>query len=229
MLVAALWRCMWGRSPIGGNGACSTPWWILVTPSATHNQIGPFWCCFLCGWVCVCSRPLWVSPMNSPVRLWGCEFLPLPPQPPEVFSISGLRLYFPELEPWVAGSVSSPNCSSPFICMGMWDFLLHQPPPHQPVATLPTPPHSTIHHLAGAASYRYWESSPLGCLSPPLLLVWMKVSSLTPWLSYFHTVRFSVSSGCFLFLSCCCPSFDCARRHSASTYASISARSPNSQ
>ena len=60
------------------------------------------------------------------------------------------------------------------------------------------------------------------CLSLPLLPVWMNVSSLSPWLSDFHTVRFSVSSGCFLFLNCCCcPSFGCARRHSVSTYASI--------
>ena len=34
--------------------------------------------------------------------LWSWEFLPLLPQPPQVFSISGLRLYFPALEPWVA-------------------------------------------------------------------------------------------------------------------------------
>ena len=34
-------------------------------------------------------------------------------------------------------------------------------------------------------------------------------------------VIFYVSSGCFLFLNCCCPSFGCARRHSVSTYASI--------
>ena len=39
----------------------------------------------------------------------------------------------------------------------------------------------------------------------------VSVSSLSPWLSDFHTVRFSVSSGCFLFLNCCCP-FGCARR-----------------
>ena len=64
------------------------------------------------------------------------------------------------------------------------------------------------------------------CLSPPLLPVWMNVSSLSPWLSDFHTVRFSVSSGCFLFLNYCCPSFVCARRHSVSTYASILAGSP---
>ena len=84
------------------------------------------------------------------------------------------------------------------------------------------PPCSTIRHLAGSASPRL-AASPLhpSCLSAPLLLVWMNVSSLSHWLSEFHTVRFSASSGCFLFLNCCCPSFGCARRHSVSTYASI--------
>ena len=47
-------------------------------------------------------------------------------------------------------------------------------------------------------------SSPPGCLSPPLLPVWMNVSSLSPWLSDFHTVQFSISSGCSLLLNCCC-------------------------
>ena len=69
------------------------------------------------------------------------------------------------------------------------------------------------------------ESSHSGCPSASLLLVWMNVSSLSPWLSDFHTVRFSVSSGCFLFLNCCCPSFGCARRHSVPTYVSILAGS----
>ena len=71
------------------------------------------------------------------------------------------------------------------------------------------------------------KSSPSSCPSLPLLPVWVNVSSLSPWLSDFHTVRFSVSSGCFLFLNCCCPSFGCARRHSVSTYTSILARSLN--
>ena len=60
-----------------------------------------------------------------------------------------------------------------------------------------------------------------GCPSPPLLPVWMVVSSLSLWLSDFHTVRFSVSSACFLCLNCCCPSFGCAKRHSVSDYGSI--------
>ena len=43
--------------------------WFSVTPSTTHNQIRPFWCCFLSGWFCVRSRPLWVSPTSSPMSL----------------------------------------------------------------------------------------------------------------------------------------------------------------
>ena len=37
--------------------------------STTHNQIGPLWCWFPSGVACACSRPLWVSPTTSPVRL----------------------------------------------------------------------------------------------------------------------------------------------------------------
>ena len=37
--------------------------------SATHNQTGPLWCWFPSGWACAHSRPLWVSPTTSPVRL----------------------------------------------------------------------------------------------------------------------------------------------------------------
>ena len=86
--------------------------------------------------------------------------------------------------------------------------LLHNPPPHWVLQPLPC-----------------HESSLPGCPSPPLLPVWMNVSSLIPWLSDFQ-VWFSVSSGCFLFLNCCCPSFGCAQRHSVSTYGSILAGSP---
>ena len=65
-------------------------------------------------------------------------------------------------------------------------------------------------------------------LSLALLPVWTNVSSLSAWLSDFHAVQFSVISGCFLFLNCCCP-FGCARRHSVSTYASILAGSQGNE
>ena len=112
-----------------------------------------------------------------------------------------VRLYFLVLETWLVWSVSFPSCSSRFICTQVWDCPLYQAPPCH-------------------------KSSPHSCPSPPLLPVWMNVFSLTPWLSNFHTVRFSGSCGCFLFLNCCCPSFGCARRHSVSTYTSILAGSP---
>ena len=98
-----------------------------------------------------------------------------------------LRLYFPTLEPWVARSVLLPNCSFLFNCMQMWDHLVHQPPP--------CPFWASSCHLA---------MSPLRPSFPslPLLPIWMIVSSLTPWMSDFHKVQFSGSSGVFfLFLN----------------------------
>ena len=58
-----------GEGPRGSNGAGSTLHRTSVHHSATHNQIGPLWCWFPSGWACVHSRPLWVAPTTSPVRL----------------------------------------------------------------------------------------------------------------------------------------------------------------
>ena len=155
----------------------------------------------------MCCLPLYgfvhiLGPCGSLQRtlLWGWEFPLLPPQPPEVFSLRSLRLYFPALEPW--------GCA---VC-----HLVHQ--------LQLCLPHSTIRRLARSSSHCLAES-PLcpGCPSLPLL-PGMNVSSLTPWLLDFHTIWFSVSSGCFLFLNCC-PSFGCSRRHSESTYTTILAGS----
>ena len=88
------------------------------------------------------------------------------------------------LELCVGWSIPLPSCSSQFIWTWMWDWPVCNLLPHWVI--LPQPCH---------------KSSIPGCLSPPLLLVWMNVSSLSPQLSDFHTVWFSVSSGCFLFLN----------------------------
>ena len=88
-----------GEGPRGSNGSRFTLLRISIFHSATHNQTGPLWCWFPSGWACAHSRPLWVSPRTSPVRL---ESLLLLPQPPWAFSIRGLSIYFPKLEPWVA-------------------------------------------------------------------------------------------------------------------------------
>ena len=81
----------------------------------------------MCGFVYV------LGPCGSLQRTLLCvwEFLPLPRQPPQVFSISGLMLYFPSLESCVARSVLLPLCSSRFICAPMWGRPLHLLLPHQ--------------------------------------------------------------------------------------------------
>ena len=43
----------------------------------------------------------------------------MPPQPPQAFSIRGLRLYFPALEPWVAWSASLPAVCPVYLCMNV--------------------------------------------------------------------------------------------------------------
>ena len=114
--VAALWCCMWRRGPRGNNITCSAFCQLLVTSATNHKQIGPFW--FPGGCVCVHSRTLWVSPVNSLVRLpvFSCHCNPY-----RFFQSMVLRLYFPALEPWVAQSVSLPS------------HPLHQLPPHLPL------------------------------------------------------------------------------------------------
>ena len=132
------------------------------------------------------------------------------PQPPLVFTARGFEALFP--------------CAGTLVCLVC--CLVHLLLPCRPAAALPT----LLHNVPPCWVLQpppCHESSPPSCVSPPLLPVWMNASSLTPWLSDFHTVQFSVSSGCCLFLNCCCPSFVCARRHSVSTYASILAGSPN--
>ena len=159
---------MWGRSPRGSNGVCSTLCWFSVTPSTTHNQIGPFWCCFPSGWDCARSRPMWVSPVNSPVRL-GVS-------PAAASTPTGVfNQWFDALFP----------------CAGAWGCTVcrpvHQLLPRWPAAALPTWLHNPPPHWVRQLPPCH-ESSPPRCWSLPLLPVRMNVSSLSPWLSVFHTV-----------------------------------------
>ena len=99
--------------------------------------------------------------------LCGWESLLLLPQPPRAFSIRGLRLYFPELEPWVAWSASLPTVCRVYLCanVGPRGLLLPRWSHTPPVSVAPQP----------------HESSPPRCPSPPLLPVWMNVYFLFPW------------------------------------------------
>ena len=108
MLFARLWPCFQSLPPLPAS---------KLGPPGADSGVG--------GFVYI------LGPCGSLQRtlLWGWEFLPLQPQPPQVFSVRVLRLYFPALGPWVAPSISFPSCSSWFICTQMWDRPLRQPPP----------------------------------------------------------------------------------------------------
>ena len=185
-----------GEGPRGSNGACFTLLWISVFHSATHNQTGPLWCWFPSKWACADARPLWVSPTTSPVRLGVSPSAASTPT--GVFS-QGFEALFPR-----AGTLGCAVCLAPQLFLPVYPHANEGPPAPQSAASL----------------------DPPAAASPPLLPVWMNVSSLSPSLLDFNAVRFSDNSGCFLFLNCCCPSFGCVRRCSVSTYASILARSP---
>ena len=68
-----------------------------------------------------------------------------------------------------------PLCPPAAALSASWS-LSHSTPLHN------LPPHCVQQSLPCC------KSSPPGYPSPPLLLVWMNVSSLAPWLSNFHTV-----------------------------------------
>ena len=140
-----------------------------------HKQIGPFWCWFQGGWVCVCSRSLWVSPKDSPMML-GVSPTAATPQ---IFTARGFKAFFSHSE--TLGCV---------VCL-------------TPKLFLPVYLHTNVGPLATALPA--WPSScclavhPLlpSCPSLPRLPVWLNISSLTPWLSDFHAVWLSGSFGYF--------------------------------
>ena len=156
--------------------------------------------------------------MNSPVRL-GVS----PAQPPASTPTGVLNQRFEALFPH-AGALGCVVCFAPQLFLPVYSHVnVELPGPAAAASASCSLPASCS--LAGPCPPATPHKSSLtGCPAPPLLSVWMNVSSLSPWLSDFHTVQFSVSSGCFLFLNCC-PSFGCARRHSVSIYASILAGS----
>ena len=100
-----------GEGPRGSNGSRST---LHRTPnfhSATHNQTGPLWCWFPSGWACAHSRPLWVSPMTSPVRLGVSPAAA--PTPTGVFN-QRIEALFPQ-----AGALGCAVCFAPHHLSGL--------------------------------------------------------------------------------------------------------------
>ena len=108
--------------------------------------------------------------------LWSWEFF-LPSQSPKVFSVRGFEALFPK--PGKRG-------------------LSHFPvvPPGLSARKCGTT-QSASHYLI----LLVFQPLPFCMSSLPLLPVWWNVASVTPGLLDFHTVRFSGSSGYFLFLN----------------------------
>ena len=105
-----------GEGPRGSNGARLTLLRISVFHSDTHNQTGPLWCWFPSGWACAHSRPLWVSPTTSPVRLGVSPAAA--PTPTGAFN-QRFEALFPG-----AGALGYAVCFAPrssrFICAPVW-------------------------------------------------------------------------------------------------------------
>ena len=104
------------------------------------------------------------------------------------------------------GSLSCHHNTHSFFCQRFWGFLFPcwYPGLHGLSCSrlfLLVYPHANVGPPATALPCVLSTLAAHLCpsyLSPPLIPVWINVSSLTPWLLGCHTVWFSGSSGCFL-------------------------------
>ena len=180
MLVAALWPCMWGRGQEGAMAPASLSSGFQSFTRLPTIKLGPSGAGSRVGGLVHALGPC--GSLQRPLP-WGCESLLLPPQTPRAFSIRGLRLYFPELEPWVARSALLPAfLVRVYLCANVG-------PGGLPVVRLPAPfiPHSASLSPARAT----WVlSAPVPISAPPtgldecLFFIYL--------VSDFLTVRFSV-------------------------------------
>ena len=101
--------------------------------------------------------------------LWSWEFLQLP-QLSQVFSVRGFESFFP-----CAGTLSCAVCHTPLLFLPVY-LQANVGLPAPSVAASPGPPATTL--SCPVLKQPPWhKSSPLSCPSPPLLQVWMNVSS----------------------------------------------------
>ena len=115
-LVAAVMLYV-GEGLRGSNGARLTLLRTSIPHSDTHSQTGPLWWWFPSGWACARSRPLWVSPTTSPVRLGVSPAAA--PTPTGVFNQRSEAL-FPRAGALGYAICFAPRWSSRFICARMW-------------------------------------------------------------------------------------------------------------
>ena len=136
-----------GEWPRGSNGARFTLLQISIFHSATHNQTGPLWCWFPCRWACARSRPLWVSPTTSPVRLGVSPAAS--PTPTGAFNQRSEALFPPRWSPGLRGQLRSP----PFIQVYLRAYV---GPRGLLPATLPAPFSTTLSRPSRFICARMW-------------------------------------------------------------------------
>ena len=146
-------------------------WLSLHFQSLPTSRLYSFRCWFTGGWACAYSRTPWSPLMDSPVRLGGS---PAGPTPTGFYSQRFWGFSFPSWHPGLCSlshSTVVPPSLSAWVC-GIY----------KPASCCLDGPGA----LATAMSGILPTSTAHLCLLP----VQMKVSSLTPWLSDFHTVWF---------------------------------------
>ena len=177
-----VWFCMWGRGLRGNTAAFLVFSWLSAgfqsLPLLPTRKLGPFGTdSYMGGFVYIlgpCGSLQWTF-------LWGWEFLP-PLRFPQVFIARGFEALFPHAGPLGCVVYLTPQL-----------FLLIYL--HADVGS-PSVPAASPSRFSSSCLAKH----PLcpGCLSLPLLPVWMNVSSLipcpTPWLFNFLVVGLPYSS-----------------------------------
>ena len=137
--VSALWHCMWGRGVRGNNATCSVLCGFQLLPVLPTSKLGPSGAVFWMGWFVYVLRPCWSLQCTL---LWGWEFLLLL-QHPQIFTVRGLEVLFPQTGTLGCTVCFPPQCSSQYICTQMWDCPLRQllpcHPSSPPLLPLSTP------------------------------------------------------------------------------------------
>ena len=162
---------MWGRGQKGDNPISSAFAPLSISSSTNHKWIVPFQVLPWWWFLGGVVYILGLCGLFQRTLLWDWQILP-PPQPQQVFTVRGFQAFFP-----CAGTL---GCA---VCLTLQLFLpvyLHSnvEPPAVPATISPTQlPISTS--SAGLGECFFFSSLVVG----------------------FRTVRFSGSSGCFLFLN----------------------------
>ena len=124
----------------GSNQGASLSSRLSILHRDTHNQTGPLWCWFPSGWACAHSRPPWVSPTTSPVRLGVSPAAA--PTPTGVFSQR-----FEALFPCAGALGCAAVCFAPSVC---------------PVYLCMNVGPQGATHCSACPALRHSESGPLG-------------------------------------------------------------------